>query len=124
MQRCESYAEHEGKFYAVEKTAIPQRKTKKTQSFTILKSQLQISLLQAYEYVVNGKSAIEWVMERYQVSTHKESGITNNPNDWANRSRQPTIHIRLVLSQCNKCKCADRRNCKLITESRFWFFEQ
>src|SRR5690606_29917189 len=31
--------------------------------------------LQAYDYVVNGKSAIEWVMERYQVSTDKDSGI-------------------------------------------------
>jgi hypothetical protein len=34
-----------------------------------------------YEYVVNGKSAIEWIMERYAITTHKESGITNNPND-------------------------------------------
>ena len=31
----------------------------------------------AYQYVVNGKSAIEWVMERYQVSVHKDSGIEN-----------------------------------------------
>ncbi len=29
----------------------------------------------AYEYVVYGKSAIEWVMERYQVTVHKASGI-------------------------------------------------
>src|SRR5690606_38568678 len=36
--------------------------------------------LQAYDYVVNGKSAIEWVMERYQVSTDKDSGIKNDPN--------------------------------------------
>ena len=36
----------------------------------------------AYAYVVNGKSAIEWVMERYQVTVHKESGIRNDPNDW------------------------------------------
>lgn len=38
----------------------------------------------AYEYVVNGKSAIEWVMDRQKISTHKDSQITNNPNDWAN----------------------------------------
>lgn len=38
----------------------------------------------AYDYVVNGKSAIEWVMERYQITTHKYSGIRNAPNDWAN----------------------------------------
>ena len=29
----------------------------------------------AYEYVVNGKSAIEWIMERYAITTDKKSGI-------------------------------------------------
>jgi predicted helicase len=29
---------------------------------------------------VNGKSAVEWVMERYAITTHKDSGIRNNPN--------------------------------------------
>ena len=55
----------------------------------------------AYEYVVNGKSAIEWVMERYQVSTHKESGITNNPNDWAAEHQQPRYILDLLLSIIN-----------------------
>ena len=41
----------------------------------------------AYEYIVNGKSAIEWVMERYQVTQHKESGIKNNPNSWSDNPR-------------------------------------
>ncbi len=39
--------------------------------------------LTAYDYVVNGKSALEWVMERQSVSTHKESGIVNDANLWA-----------------------------------------
>ncbi|GAA4823542.1 DNA damage-inducible protein [Marinicella pacifica] len=39
--------------------------------------------LEAYDYVVNGKSAIEWVMERQGVKTDKKSGITNDANDWA-----------------------------------------
>ncbi len=39
--------------------------------------------LEAYEYVVNGKPALEWVMERQAVTTHKESGIVNDANDWA-----------------------------------------
>ena len=33
--------------------------------------------------MVNGKSALEWVMERQGVSTHKDSGIENDANDWA-----------------------------------------
>jgi predicted helicase len=39
--------------------------------------------LAAYEYIVNGKSALEWVMERQAVTTHKDSGIVNDANDWA-----------------------------------------
>ena len=38
---------------------------------------------EAYDYVVNGKPALEWVMERQSVTTHKDSGITNDANDWA-----------------------------------------
>lgn len=38
---------------------------------------------EAYEYQVNGKSAIEWIMECYQVETDKASGIVNDPNDWS-----------------------------------------
>jgi predicted helicase len=37
---------------------------------------------EAYRYIVNGKSALDWIMERYAVTTHKDSGIVNDPNDW------------------------------------------
>ncbi|GAA7605982.1 DEAD/DEAH box helicase family protein [Helicobacter pylori] len=37
----------------------------------------------AFEYVVNGKSAIDWVIERYQKTMDEESLIENNPNDYA-----------------------------------------
>ena len=36
----------------------------------------------AYEYVVNGRSAIEWIMESYRVKTDKDSGITDDPNTY------------------------------------------
>lgn len=39
--------------------------------------------LEAYDYVVNGKPALEWVMERQAVTTHKDSGIVNDANLWA-----------------------------------------
>lgn len=39
--------------------------------------------LQAYDYVVNGKPAIEWVMDHYQVTVDKDSQIRNDPNDWS-----------------------------------------
>ncbi|MBT0958394.1 DEAD/DEAH box helicase [Alphaproteobacteria bacterium KMM 3653] len=42
--------------------------------------------LEAYEYVVNGKPALEWVMERQIVKTDKKSGIVNDANDYANET--------------------------------------
>ncbi|MDW8157561.1 MAG: type ISP restriction/modification enzyme [Bacteroidia bacterium] len=57
--------------------------------------------LKAYEYVVSGKSAIERVMERYQKMTHKESGITNDPNDWSAGCGNPRYILDLLLSIIN-----------------------
>jgi predicted helicase len=39
--------------------------------------------LEAYDYVVNGKSALDWVVERQCVKTDKDSGIVNDANAWA-----------------------------------------
>lgn len=39
--------------------------------------------LEAYDYVVNGKPALDWVVERQGVKTEKDSGIVNDANDWA-----------------------------------------
>ena len=54
--------------------------------------------LEAYEYVVNGRSAIEWIMERYQVKIDKDSGIKNDPNDWAVEHGKPRDILDLLLS--------------------------
>lgn len=52
--------------------------------------------LEAYDYVVNGKSAIEWVMERYQVTVDKKSGIKNDPNDWCKEHDDPRYIVDLI----------------------------
>ncbi|MBP6820812.1 MAG: DEAD/DEAH box helicase [Acidobacteria bacterium] len=49
--------------------------------------------VEAYDYVVNGKPALEWIMERYQFMRDKDSQITNDPNDW---SDDPLYIINLV----------------------------
>ena len=56
---------------------------------------------EAYEYVVNGKSAIEWVMERYAITTDKKSGITNDPNDWAREHNDEKYILNLLLQVIN-----------------------
>ena len=50
---------------------------------------------QAYEYVVNGRPAIEWIIDQYQVKTDKKSGITDDPNNF---SDDPKYILNLLLS--------------------------
>jgi len=80
------------------------RFSKKDQKDTIIyNSKIIISNIpvKAYEYVINGKSAIEWIMERYQMTTNKDSGIKNNPNDWADETGNPKYIFDLLLSIIN-----------------------
>ena len=57
--------------------------------------------LEAYDYVVNGKPALDWVVERQCVKTDKASGIVNDANDWAietmNNPRYPLeLFLRVI----------------------------
>ena len=86
--------------YRVEKMRFPAKGQKDK---IIYNSQITIEHIpeKAYQYVVNGKSAIEWIMERYQVTVHKESGIKNDPNDWAAETGKPRYILDLLLSIIN-----------------------
>ena len=74
-------------------------KKEKDKSKIIYNERLSIANIpaEAYEYVVNGKSAIEWLMERYAITTDKASGIVNDPNDWAIEHNNPSYIFDLVL---------------------------
>ncbi len=71
--------------YRVEK--MKYGKTGKDKDLTTLHYNDKISLtgipLEAYDYIVNGKPALDWVVERQCVKTDKDSGIVNDANDWA-----------------------------------------
>lgn len=43
------------------------------------------------------RSAIEWVRERYAVTTHKDSGIVNDPNLWCAEHTAPAYIVNLLL---------------------------
>jgi predicted helicase len=45
---------------------------------------------EAYRYLLGSRSAIEWIMERYQVKVDKASQICNDPNDWAREAADRT----------------------------------
>lgn len=54
--------------------------------------------LEAYDYVVNGKPALDWVVERQCVKTDKDSGIINDANDWAVETmKNPKYPLELFL---------------------------
>lgn len=72
-------------FYRVEKMKF-QKKTDKSVVFYNNNITIEGVPLEAYEYVVNGKSALEWVMERQCVKTDKASRIVNDANDYANET--------------------------------------
>lgn len=90
----------ESKFFKVEKMRFPKKDQKDT---IIYNSKITIENIpaKAYEYIVNGKSAIEWIMERYQVTVHADSGIKNDPNDWADEVGNPRYILDLLLSIIN-----------------------
>ncbi len=50
----------------------------------------------AFKYVVNGKSAIDWVIERYQKTMDKDSLIENNPNDYAGGKYVLELLLRVI----------------------------
>ena len=54
--------------------------------------------LEAFDYIVNGKSALEWVMERQSVKVDKDSSLVNDANDWAKETmNNPKYPLELFL---------------------------
>ena len=51
---------------------------------------------QAHLYQLGSRSALDWVIERYQVTTDTKSGFTNDPNDWATEHGDPRYIIDLI----------------------------
>ena len=47
---------------------------------------------EAHEYAVGPRSALAWLIDRYQVTTDKTSGIVNDPNDWGYGTRSAPLH--------------------------------
>ncbi len=91
--------------YQVKKMKHPNKrnaegKLEKDYSTIIFNDSITISNIpeKAYEYVVNGKPAIEWIMDQYQVKTDKKSGITDDPNEY---SDDPKYIFNLLLRIIN-----------------------
>ncbi|MDE5770287.1 MAG: hypothetical protein K2I06_01470 [Ruminococcus sp.] len=70
--------------YTVQQMKFPKDNKKALKDTIIFNEYIRISSIpkRVYDYIINGKSAVEWVMERYAITTDKASGITDNPNDY------------------------------------------
>jgi len=93
-----------GDDYRVEKMKHPKIKVdgKSVNDKSVLLYNKKITVsdipLEAYEYIVNGKPALDWVMDRQCVKTDKKSGIVNDANDWANETmNNPKYPLELFL---------------------------
>ena len=86
--------------YYVEKLSFGKNGKEVDKSILIYNSYIRIENipLEAYDYIINGKSAIEWIMDRYQVKIDKDSGIKNDPNDWGLEHNNPRYILDLILS--------------------------
>ncbi|WP_354190868.1 type ISP restriction/modification enzyme, partial [Bartonella silvatica] len=73
------------KFYYVTEMKFAKAGKEKDKSTVIYNSNITITdiPLEAYEYIVNGKPALEWIMGRQCVKTDKKSGIVNDANRYA-----------------------------------------
>ena len=78
-------------------------KSKEDKSTIIYNGNITIENIpqKAYDYIVNGKSAIEWIVERYAVTQDKKSLIKNDANDWAREHHKPRYILDLLLSVIN-----------------------
>ncbi|AFV41889.1 restriction endonuclease Eco57I [Helicobacter pylori] len=68
----------------------------------------------AFDYVINGKSAIDWVIERYQKTMDKESLIENNPNDYAGGKYVFELLCRVITLSVKSVDLIEK-----ISEKRF-----
>ena len=87
----------EGNNFRVEKLKF---KSKTDKSALIYNSDIQITNIPdvAHEYIVNGRSPLEWIIDRYQVKQDKASGIINDCNKWGEEHGNPRYILDLILS--------------------------
>ncbi|MFD8550545.1 DEAD/DEAH box helicase [Streptomyces fradiae] len=75
--------------YRVVKMKIPKVKGQADRSTIVYNTRVKLTNIpvEAYRYQLGARSAIEWIIDRYQVKVDKASGIVNDPNDWSDDPR-------------------------------------
>ncbi len=89
----------EGNDYRMVKMVFGKKEGKPDKSVIVYNEHLTLRdiPLEAYEYIVNGKSALDWIMERYAITTDKPSGIVNDPNHWSDDPRYIVDLVKRIV---------------------------
>ncbi|MFA0672541.1 DEAD/DEAH box helicase [Vibrio splendidus] len=85
LETPDSLSKLESSHYSVDKIRVKKSGKVRDLSTVIYNDFITINNIpnEAYDYIVNGKPALDWVIERQQVKTDSKTQITNDPNDWA-----------------------------------------
>ena len=72
---------------------------KETRTTLIINEHVQLSGIpqEAHRYVINGRTPLEWFIDRYKITTDKNSGIINDPNGWFENPRDLITAIERIV---------------------------
>ena len=72
---------------------------KETKTTLTINEHVQLSGIpaEAHRYVVNGRTPLEWFIDRYKIKQDKASGIVNDPNGWFETPRDLITAIKRII---------------------------
>lgn len=103
----------EYEFFAVEKTKFAGSGTNKDKSTIVYNRNITLSGVPdaAHRYLLGSRSALEWLMDRYQVKVDSASEIKNDPNEWSREVGNPRyildLYARIVTVSVETMKIVD-----------------
>ena len=93
---------------------------KETKTTLILNEHVRLSGIPeaAHRYIVNGRTPLEWFIDRYKITTDKDSGIVNDPNGWFADPRDIVTAIeRIVYVSAESARIVEGLPSELISET-------
>ena len=72
---------------------------KETKTTLIINEHVRLSGIpaEAHRYIVNGRTPLEWFIDRYKITKDKDSGIVNDPNGWFADPRDLVAAIERIV---------------------------
>lgn len=101
-------------YYLLQKHQWAGRRNNQDKSRIIYNSNLALSGIseEVHTYMLGSRSALEWIIDRYGISTHKASGIMNEPNDWGVENG----NSRYIVDLINRITTVSVETMRIINE--------